>query len=47
MDAQRTRLVYDTVDDLVSLAMEALGTNWIIWTWKGLVGFDVVGSESR
>ena len=45
MDVQPTRLAYDTVDGLVSLAME----HWmlIIWTWKGLVRFDVVRSELR
>ena len=46
MDAQPTKLAYDTVDGFVSLA-GALDANRIIWTWKDLVGFDVVGSESR
>ena len=46
MDVQPTRLAYDTVDGLVSLAMEHW-MHWIIWTRKDLVGFDVVRSELR
>ena len=45
MDVQPTRLAYDSVDGSVSLAMEHYMR--IIWTWKDLVGFDVVESESR
>ena len=45
VDAQPTRLAYDTVDGLVSQAME----HWmlIIWTRKDLARFDIVESESR
>ena len=44
MDAQPTRLAYDTVDGLVLLAKEHL---MLTGTRKDLFGFDVVGSESR